>query len=447
MRKLIPLAFLILLLLLFSQGVWLYRFIQKEKTAYHSSLQKELVQIANFHAMEHYGEVDRQHPDKRFLTIEDASQDTTMKENDAIAVYHLDTKNYKRDKDKFLNDVFIDLALFQKKFNLRKVDTLFQKNFANFEQITNYTMYLKEKGKIIDSLSYKNWNTKNTLLITIPLGTKGAYAFEGSFKLKKSAFVQHLIGSVGISAVAIVLVALFIGWQLIALQRSKQKLEWKQRVVAGIVHDLKSPLAHVYTVLDFFTQTEQNENKKKQLSVAGSRVKTLSEKIAKTLSIFKAQNSSIILQTAPYVLHQRCLSLLEELNKIYQNKEITTNLSIPENLQLRVDEFYFDSVLRNLIENAIKYSPENVLLNISTQITAKKLYIHIADKGNGIAPNQQKKIFKEYYRSKNITSKGHGIGLSFTKLIVQKHKGSISLQSELGKGSRFTLCFPKVIVI
>lgn len=308
-------------------------------------------------------------------------------------------------------------------------------------------MLLLKNGKAFDSISYQNWSTNDTLLIKIPLGTESTYSFEGSFQIKKSAFVRNLITSIGIVAFAIILVAFFIGWQLIDLQKSKQKLEWKQKVVAGIVHDLKSPLTHVYTVLDFFSQTEQNELKKEQLTVAGSRVKLLSEKIAHTLSVFKAQDGNITLNIATYALREKCVELIEELQKTYANKKLTTALSIPQNLQLKVDEFYFDSALRNLIENAIKYSSENVQLNILTEITNEKLYIHIADKGQGIAREEQKKVFEEYYRSVNTTGKGDGVGLSFVKIIVQKHQGTITLHSELGKGSTFTLCFPKTVIV
>ncbi|PVX51932.1 histidine kinase/DNA gyrase B/HSP90-like ATPase [Balneicella halophila] len=450
MRKLIPIAFLVLAILVFSQALWVSQFIRQERTNFQSSIIKELRQIINFHATEKFGLEDSENPNKQTLTFEDASLDTTINDQDAIAVYHLDTKNYGHLKSNFselVSNVFADLALSQQKFHLKQVDSLFQENFIDFGQIASYKMLLLKNGEAFDSISYQNWNTNDTLLIKIPLGTEGTYSFEGSFQIKNSAFVRNLITSIGIAAFAIILVAFFIGWQLIALQKSKRKLEWKQKVVAGIVHDLKSPLAHVYTVLDFFSQTEQNELKKEQLTVAGSRVKLLTEKIAHTLSVFKAQDGNITLNIATYALREKCVELIEELQKTYANKEITTALSIPDNLQLKVDELYFDSVLRNLIENAIKYSSENVQLSISAEIGNKKIYLHIADNGQGIAREEQKKVFKEYYRSKNTTSKGHGIGLSFTKMIVQKHKGMITLHSELGKGSTFTLCFPKTIIV
>ncbi len=449
MKKLIPIAVSILLLLLFSQGIWLYEFIQKERTTYRTLLQKELMQSVNFHATECYGIENSQNYDKGGFVIEDAP-DSKIRDNKALAVYHLDTKSDKQDKASFSDLVyktFTELALVKKEFRLQRVDSLFREDFSDVEQIATYKIYLLKKEDKIDSLSFNECSSQDTLLIKIPLGTEKIYHLEGSFQLKKSAFVKNLIGSVSISAFAIILVALFIIWQIIALQRSKQKLEWKQKVVAGIVHDLKSPLAHTYTVLDFFAQTEQDTFKKQQLLIAGNKVKTLSARIAYILSVFKTQESTIQLQLKPYALFEKCSLLIEEMSKTYQNKTLSIKLFIPKDLRINADEFYFDTVLRNLIENAVKYSAEKAFVTISTEITDKKLYVHVADKGQGIDSEEQKRIFKEYYRVRNVAAKGHGIGLSFTKMIVKKHKGNITLKSELGTGSTFTLSFPKTLLL
>ncbi len=449
MRKLVSIAIFVLALLLFSQGVWLSEFIQKEELAYRSSLEKELQQMIDFHATESFGVQNYgKTNEKSFIIEEDNSTEETDKQS--LAVLHLNTNNYKQDKasfSKLVHKVFTEQALATNEFRLQRVDSLFQENFSKIEQIASYKMSLLNKQNCIDSTFYKKWSNENTLSIKIPLGTENNYFFEGSFQIKKSAFVQNLLVSIGISAFAIILVAFFIAWQLIALKRSQQKLEYKQKVVAGIVHDLKSPLAHTYTILDFFSQTEQDTFKQEQLSVAGNRVKTLSERIAYILSVFKTQESNILLEPKPYVLFEKCSLLIEELSKTYQNKTLDIKLIIPKNFKINVDEFYFDIVLRNLLENAIKYSEEKVFLSIFTEITNKKLYLHIADRGKGIADKEQKKIFREYYRVKNATAKGHGIGLSFTKMIVKKHRGNITLDSKLGEGSTFTLSFPKTILL
>jgi two-component system phosphate regulon sensor histidine kinase PhoR len=106
-----------------------------------------------------------------------------------------------------------------------------------------------------------------------------------------------------------------------------------------------------------------------------------------------------------------------------------------------VDPLYFEMALRNLIDNAFKYSTPPAKIDISTRIDKKRFHISIKDSGNGIPKSEQKKIFREFYRSDNIT-KGHGIGLSFSKQIIKAHKGKISLQSKVDKGSTFCVILP-----
>ena len=99
----------------------------------------------------------------------------------------------------------------------------------------------------------------------------------------------------------------------------------------------------------------------------------------------------------------------------------------------------------NLIDNAIKYSKDAPEITISTRQTGNRIICAIEDKGIGISHEVQRRIFDRFYRytDGNIHDvKGHGLGLSFVKAIVDAHNGRISVESELGKGSRFEVIIP-----
>jgi signal transduction histidine kinase len=230
-------------------------------------------------------------------------------------------------------------------------------------------------------------------------------------------------------------------WMLVKLQQKINQLQWREQAISGIVHDLKSPISFTYTFLDYLANKEQSPSMLKQLSNANLNISKLSNKIELILTLFRGKKKKIIMKVETYPLAKKCEELLSELNVIYQTKQVKYTINIPKNLNIWVDSLYFEMALRNLLDNAFKYSNASVIINITTKTDKKKLYICIKDSGKGISPKEQKRIFREFYRSDKNT-KGHGIGLSFSQQIVKAHKGSIKLQSKIGEGSTFCIVLP-----
>jgi two-component system phosphate regulon sensor histidine kinase PhoR len=112
---------------------------------------------------------------------------------------------------------------------------------------------------------------------------------------------------------------------------------------------------------------------------------------------------------------------------------------------IEADKVHLTNVFVNLLDNANKYSPASPHITVSTENSSSGIMVHIEDKGIGISRANQKKIFENLYRvsTGNIHDvKGFGLGLSYVKAVVEKHGGHISLESELKKGSRFTIFLP-----
>jgi signal transduction histidine kinase len=110
-----------------------------------------------------------------------------------------------------------------------------------------------------------------------------------------------------------------------------------------------------------------------------------------------------------------------------------------------IDRDAMAQAISNLVDNAIKYSGERKQLSIKTETLGSDLSIEIADHGIGIPRAEQSKVFEKFYRVGNglvHDVKGSGLGLSLVKHIVEAHGGSISVESEVGKGSRFTILLP-----
>jgi two-component system phosphate regulon sensor histidine kinase PhoR len=135
-----------------------------------------------------------------------------------------------------------------------------------------------------------------------------------------------------------------------------------------------------------------------------------------------------------------------ELQLAEKNGSVQLDLQASDD-RVRGDDVHFPNLLNNLVDNAIKYSRENVppQVRISTRTNRGRLVLEIEDNGIGMNRETVSRIFEKFYRAHtgNIHNvKGFGLGLSYVKTLVDAHNGRISVESSPGKGSRFTLSFP-----
>jgi signal transduction histidine kinase len=136
-----------------------------------------------------------------------------------------------------------------------------------------------------------------------------------------------------------------------------------------------------------------------------------------------------------------------ECQPLLQKEGFTLEKIIAENLpKISADKHALSHALQNLIVNAVKYGNGEKWLKISAENGGGKVKIAVEDKGIGIAPKDLKHIFEPFFRAKQVIDEqihGNGLGLSLVKQTVEKHGGKIEVESEIGKGSRFTIELPQ----
>lgn len=374
--------------------------------------------------------------------------DSNTDSKDSGTHFSIKPKDYGTDKTlgRLLQDAFLNSALEEGVIKLSFIDSLFQKSFPRIDEISYYSFSLKKGNRVIDKASYGKKSGFSSIQVDMPLGSKKKYSFSGYFLLRPNAEIRQMLFSIGITSITIILVAILMVYQLVQIRRKTLLLVAREKSVSGVIHDLKSPLAYVFTMLGFFEATEKEPIKKQSLTTAKNRVKFLSEKIESLLSAFKANGGKLKMNLVPYLFSRRCTEIIEELKTTYSGKNITYQVASPSDLTLNVDNTYFEGCIRNLLDNAVKYSSENVEIRVSSEIKENKIVLRFQDNGNGIPENMRKKVFQEFYREKETGEiKGHGVGLSFTRQIVEAHKGKIYIEkaTEGKKGTTFVIQLPQ----
>ncbi|HRU63745.1 MAG TPA: HAMP domain-containing sensor histidine kinase [Paludibacteraceae bacterium] len=438
-----------IVLLIVSQIIWIQQLMAREKQRLEMELKQTLQSIVAFCLSREVGNKTTQ-----MLSLELIPIDPDKIPKNAVVKGSFDTKEYSSDKNlgNYLVGVFAEDLLQENKIPLEPIDSLFRKEFAFYPEISEYSMSIEKNDSILRKL-YVGENTCSVLKdansgvnIRIPIGKTGKYWYHAQVIFKPTIFTQRLQLMTALSAIAVIVISVLLLYQLALLRQQTRELAIHKHVAMGIVHDLKSPLAYVYTLLGFFEKSENEVQKKGMFYSAKVRVKYLSEKIEILLSVMKSKEHFFQIHCKPYDFNLRCKEIMEELCVIYKGKDIAWCLEPAEGTILSVDPVYFDGCVRNLLDNAVKYSGDKPFIKILTIDHNKHIFLSFADNGKGILKKERKKIFREFYRhDKSSSVKNHGIGLAFTRQVVRAHSGKIFVDSKEGEGSIFTIVFPKKI--
>ena len=445
-------SLLVLLLLVVSQIVWVNQVAKRDKGRFKEELTIVVNDIVKHQATKQVYELYEIDSELPSITLEAIDPDSIPVNSKSYGSYEFTNYKEKASISKFIEAAMTEMLFEKNTINLQAVDTLFNNTFPFTNELSGYFFKMQKGDETIDSLLVgKNTtqllnDTTTGVSITIPLGSSGTYRFVSNFEFRPSTMTRSMMAPVWLSGVAVIAVALILFMLLFRLQRQMVRLELQEKRTRGIVHDLKSPLSYLYSLLGFFEMDEKDQQKREQLTKGKSRIKRLSDNIERMLSEVKLnEQKSRTLLREPYDVEEHCNEIVDDLQTIYKEKEIEVSYAIePDAKTIYVDAFYFDSCLRNLLDNCIKYSGNNPIITIAAKKAKKSISIAIADNGIGISKEEQRKVFDQFFRSNEQSSvKGHGVGLSFVKQVVNSHGGSITLDSVPGNGSIFTIYIPE----
>lgn len=236
-------------------------------------------------------------------------------------------------------------------------------------------------------------------------------------------------------------------------EKVKEIDKMKTEFISVVSHEIRTPLTSMKNAVDLIlegTAGAINENQRRFLSMAYRNINRLSDIINGHLDISKIESGTIKMELKPLDLGISFNMAIASLTSETKEKSISIHNEVPSDLpQVYGDSNRLEQIFINLLNNAIKYTPEGGRIYISAkeyELDDNFIEVSVTDTGIGINPYKLEKIFDKFYQVENsITreTKGTGLGLSIVKGLVELQRGKIWVESEKGKGSKFTFTLPK----
>ncbi|MGO4773530.1 sensor histidine kinase [Flavobacterium sp. W22_SRS_FK3] len=277
------------------------------------------------------------------------------------------------------------------------------------------------------------------------------YELSVTFPQKKKFLLSQLVSITILSIIFTLIIIIAYTSALNQLIRQKQISEIKTDFINNMTHEFKTPIATINLALDAIRNPKIIEDKEKvfrYLQMIRDENKRMHAQVENVLRISKLEKKELDISKEPTVIHDVIEDAIEHVNLILEDKKgsIIKHLNASRTTSL-INEVHFTNVLVNILENAIKYSPDIPEIEVFTENIKDMILIKIKDNGLGMSKVAQKRVFEKFYREHTgdlHNVKGHGLGLAYVKRIVEDHNGQVYVESEKGKGSTFIIKIPLI---
>lgn len=263
--------------------------------------------------------------------------------------------------------------------------------------------------------------------------------------------IKRIIPQILISI--LVLLSILFTYLVFLRQLKKERMlsQMRNDFMSNMSHELKTPVSTISVALEALSNFNASSNRKmseEYIKISKHEINRLGMLVDKALNIS-------LYEQGKFIADKQSLDIHEEINAIIKTLKVqldSTKVNLTyhqegEHFILLADKTHIVNVIHNLIENAIKYSNKDPEINIFLSELDGNIKLTITDNGIGISLENQDKIFDKFYRvSQGNThdTKGHGLGLSYVKEVINRHNGTIDVKSQENKGSTFTITLPKI---
>jgi two-component system phosphate regulon sensor histidine kinase PhoR len=266
---------------------------------------------------------------------------------------------------------------------------------------------------------------------------------------ERSSYITSKMDNWVLTSFILLFVIIFFSYALFIILRQRRLSEVQKDFINNMTHEFKTPISTIAIASETISQPGIINTPERLFNYSGiihDEAARLNMQVERVLQTVKAERKEFELNKELIDLHELIKMIVESFNVNAKNNkgEIYLNLSAT-NYTIQADRHHLTNVIFNLLDNAVKYSDKAPAITISTINEGNKILLSVKDEGLGIKKEYLKRIFDKFFRvpSGNIHNvKGFGLGLSYVKSIVKLHHWKIKVQSEIGKGSTFTIIIP-----
>ena len=231
-----------------------------------------------------------------------------------------------------------------------------------------------------------------------------------------------------------------------SLRKERELNDLKTKFLSLVSHEFKTPLSGILTsstLIGKYTNADQQEKREKHLKTINSKVKYLNNILDDFLSVERLETGKVNYKISQFPLSKVINEVVYNANMLLKEGQLINYPEGIDDIILNFDEKVLELVLTNLVNNAIKYSPEDTTIDIQVKKKGKSLKIAVVDQGMGIPEKEQKFIFNRYFRAENaLLNQGTGIGLNIAKSHLENLGGDITFESQENIGSTFQITVP-----
>ncbi len=314
-------------------------------------------------------------------------------------------------------------------------DQVYSDNFFKYYADTINSLKVVYALEPATGSSFENLVSEELLMVVVP----------NQQSLIWKEVIWFILGSILFTL--IITTAFFI--TIRTLLKQKKLSEIKSDFINNMTHEFKTPLATISLAVDALKNEKVAGNKEKTdyfNSIIKEENKRMNKQVETILQAALLDKQEIQLNLKRLLAHDLIINTLNNINLQVEEKGGKMEVELDaENDLILADEVHFTNLINSLLDNAVKYSKDDLHIKLHTKNVGNKLKITIEDNGIGMNKETLHRIFEKFYRAHtgNVHNvKGFGLGLSYVKTMVEAHHGTIKAESVLGKGSSFSVSIP-----
>ncbi|MBO0341225.1 sensor histidine kinase [Flagellimonas profundi] len=354
-------------------------------------------------------------------------------------------------------DVFMEYAKSQpihKRVSKQELELLLSQELSNRNIDIDYEYGVYSQGYPTKVRSRK-FKFSGSKIYKSPIFKDSEGVSNFSLLLTFPSMKRYIFGSVmGMAILSLVFtLVIMLAYSSAIYQLIKQKRisEIKSDFINNMTHEFKTPIATINLAVEAIRNPKSIEDKEKVLRYLGmirDENKRMHAQVENVLRISKLEKNQLDISKDRVNMHDIITDAIAHVELIVQDRGGYVNAHLDaERSEVLANEMHMTNVVVNILDNAVKYSPETPKIDVYTEVVKNSIIIRVEDQGAGMSKAVLKKVFEKFYREHTgdiHNVKGHGLGLAYVKRIIDDHQGEVYAESEKAKGSTFFIKLPLI---